>query len=439
MNPDATQTRTKRKNLNPEERAAAVAFLLRASTKLQAHVGTIKACAAKFGCSDDQISRLWQRAVQDIQAGRAVNYESGRRGKSGRKSRMTEEFHHDLNHAIELTPLENRTDLRTLAESLGIPKSTLHDYFRAGVFRCHTARAKPMLSDAQRADRVKFAAEFVFRDAEKRLSFNSMLDYVHLDEKWFYLKKVKQRFYLGEHEEVPHLTVKNKNYIVKVMFLAAVARPRWDADKERIWDGKIGIWPFTVYEPAERGSKNRPAGTLELKTFTVDRTVYRHALCRMVIPRIKAIWPSGKRVVLQHDNAKPHVPPGDPEVLAACTKDGWDMKVSPQPANSPDFNVLDLGFFASLQSLQHKQKAKTIEDLVNNVDDAFKNLHYSAIDKVFLTLQSVLHASMAVDGGNRYKIPHLAKQQLENSNGLLPLSFPCGERVYANATASKFV
>lgn len=144
------------------------------------------------------------------------------------------------------------------------------------------------------------------------------------------------------------------------MFLVAVARPRWDAYRHRVWDGKVGLWPFVVYEPAERSSKNCPVGTLELKTCTVDRDVYRQALCRIVIPRIKASWPFGKRVVLQHDNAKPHVDADDPEVLVACTEGGWKMSISPQPANSPDYNANDIGFFASLQSLQHKKKPKRL-------------------------------------------------------------------------------
>ncbi|CEG49534.1 uncharacterized protein PHALS_07292 [Plasmopara halstedii] len=63
----------------------------------------------------------------------------------------------------------------------------------------------------------------------------------------------------------------------------------------------------------------------------------------MVIPRIKAVWPSGKRVVLQQDNAKPHVTVDDPEVHSACSAGGWDMKLTAQPANSPDFNANDLG------------------------------------------------------------------------------------------------
>ncbi|OWZ21101.1 hypothetical protein PHMEG_0004394 [Phytophthora megakarya] len=50
---------------------------------------------------------------QDIRAGRPINYDSGRKGRRGRKSLLTEEFRHDLNHAIEFIPLEDRTDIRT--------------------------------------------------------------------------------------------------------------------------------------------------------------------------------------------------------------------------------------------------------------------------------------------------------------------------------------
>ncbi|ETP28374.1 hypothetical protein F442_22333, partial [Phytophthora nicotianae P10297] len=115
------------------------------------------------------------------------------------------------------------------------------------------------------------------------------VDCVHLDEKWFYLREEKQRFYLGEDEYVHHIPVKNNNLIIKVMLFAAVARPRSDAKRHCVRDGNIDLWLFVVHEPAERSSKNRPARTLELKTFTTDRDVYRRALCRMVIPCNKAV------------------------------------------------------------------------------------------------------------------------------------------------------
>ncbi|KAJ0391779.1 hypothetical protein P43SY_012138 [Pythium insidiosum] len=188
------------------------------------------------------------------------------------------------------------------------------------------------------------------------------------------------------------------------MFLVVVARPRWDAHKKQLWDGKIGVWPFVVYEPAQRSSKNRAKGTLELKTYTVDREIYRACLANSVIPEIKRRWPSGRRVRLQQDNAKPHVLADDEVIQAACSAGGWDMKVAPQPPNSPDFNVLDLGFFASLQTLlqtlQHRMPARNIEDLVNNADQAFRDLSFTSLDRVFMTLQTVLHAAMKTDGGN---------------------------------------
>ena len=55
-----------------------------------------------------------------------------------------------------------------------------------------------------------------------------MFDYVHIDEKWFYMTKVKKTYYLVVDEEPPERAVKSKNFIQKVMFMTAVARPCWD-------------------------------------------------------------------------------------------------------------------------------------------------------------------------------------------------------------------
>ncbi|ETV78384.1 hypothetical protein H257_07946 [Aphanomyces astaci] len=38
----------------------------------------------------------------------------------------------------------------------------------------------------------------------------------------------------------------------------AVGRPHYDHTKKRLFDGKIGIWPFVEIAPAQRSSKNRP-------------------------------------------------------------------------------------------------------------------------------------------------------------------------------------
>ena len=60
-----------------------------------------------------------------------------------------------------------------------------------------------------------------------------------------------------------------------------------------------------------------------------------------------------------------------------------------QPPNSTDFNVLDLGFFTWIQSLEQKKQTKNIDELINAVEDSFNELNLTKINDVFLTLQSV--------------------------------------------------
>jgi hypothetical protein len=140
----------------------------------------------------------------------------------------------------------------------------------------------------------------------------------------------------------------------------------------------------------------------------VDRDRYRDYLIKKLIPAIQAKWPRstyGKTVIMQQDNAKPHILPSDPPVLAAGARGGRDMTLQAQPANSPDMNVLDLGFFASIQALQQKKPARTTEQLVANVEAAFAELETDKLDRVFLTLQSVMEQTLLAGGSNQYKIP----------------------------------
>jgi hypothetical protein len=61
-----------------------------------------------------------------------------------------------------------------------------------------------------------------------KLHYASCYDEIHLDEKWFYMMPTKQKIYLVEGEEAPRRKTRHKGHIIKVMFLAAVARPRID-------------------------------------------------------------------------------------------------------------------------------------------------------------------------------------------------------------------
>jgi hypothetical protein len=104
--------------------------------------------------------------------------------------------------------------------------------------------------------------------------YDDFYQHVHADEKWFYISEQKMRIYLAPNEPVPLPVSQKKSDVMKVMFLAAIARPRYNDDDECAFDGKIRMWPFVERRAAQRDSGNRPRGTIETKPIGVTRRVY---------------------------------------------------------------------------------------------------------------------------------------------------------------------
>ncbi|KAH0675802.1 hypothetical protein KY285_023603 [Solanum tuberosum] len=115
------------------------------------------------------------------------------------------------------------------------------------------------------------------------------------------------------HGEQDNAFGNNKN-------VAAIARLRFDPEGNELFSGKIDIFPFVTIEPTKREGVNRAAGMLETKRITSD-------------------------------NARTHINYDDEEFRRAATEDGFDIRLMWQPPNSPDLNILDLGFFGAIQSL----------------------------------------------------------------------------------------
>ncbi|CAN0445670.1 unnamed protein product, partial [Discosporangium mesarthrocarpum] len=89
-----------------------------------------------------------------------------------------------------------------------------------------------------------------------------------------------------------------------------------------------------------------------LKPATINAERYKELMIDKVIPAIKARIPRppGHTIFVQQDGAKPHTGGGVMEAIQA--KAGDDIILETQPANSPDLNVNDLGFFNSIQQLK---------------------------------------------------------------------------------------
>ncbi|XP_074302960.1 uncharacterized protein LOC141637300 [Silene latifolia] len=200
-------------------------------------------------------------------------------------------------------------------------------------------------------------------------------------------------YYIGSNEAALYRSCKSKRYITKVMFLAYVSRPIYKDNGEGLFDGKLGIWPFTYEEPAKRRSKNIVAGTIVTKPIeSITKKVTKEALINLVIPAIKQKWPASasKEISIQQDNVKPHINEKDKDFPEAAISDGFNIKLTQQQANSPDLNILDLGFFRSIQSLQDEYPANTVEELVKNVIEAYEAETAGTLDNVWLSLQACM-------------------------------------------------
>ena len=277
-------------------------------------------------------------------------------------------------------------------------------------------RPSPLLSENHKKLRMDFVIKSISTSKNDKFSydFKSMENIVHLDEKWFFVDTVKKRFYHLD-DEIPYRTCQSRRHIHKVMFLCAVCKP---CDKGgQFYDGKIGLWPITKFHVAQRNTKNQRKGDLKEIPISVTKKVYANLLISKVIPAIKNYWPEKPgRVVIQHDNAKAHNVYDNEVLNRLLNEGGWDIRIIPQPPRSPDLNVLDLGFFNAIQSLQLKNMYQTTADLIQSVKTAFENLASAKLKSIFLVLQKVHEQIIIHYGGNNFKVPHLRNDRVLLAN-----------------------
>ena len=246
-----------------------------------------------------------------------------------------------------------------------------------------------------------------------------MEDLSHVDEKWFYLTKDGHRFIIAADEAEPYRHVQHKSFLMKIMFLCAVARPRYDTNKNAWFDGKIGIWPIGKWESAKQSLKKHAKGTPVWKNQCIMRDVYQEYLIQKLLPAIKQRWPTNiGRIRLQQDGAKSHILEDNKEFKEVVDKIGLNLTVYTQLPNSPDTNILNLGFFRAIQSFNDDYPANE-EELIKLVEKTYGEYPLHKLNHVWLTLQSCLNMIIENDGGNDYKILHMGKESMER-RGLLP-------------------
>ena len=145
--------------------------------------------------------------------------------------------------------LWKRHTQRKLAMSMGVLKTTVDCWIVGWTIRVHCNSLKPVLTEENKVARLLMALHF--RDPVDLTKYHDMLDQIHLDEKWFFFTQKKERYLLLPEEKTPKHCIKNKSHITKVMFLCAVAHPRFNPSANSWWDGKLGIWPIGDWELAK--------------------------------------------------------------------------------------------------------------------------------------------------------------------------------------------
>ena len=86
-----------------------------------------------------------------------------------------------------------------------------------------------------------------------------------------------------------------------------------------------------------------------------------------------------------------------------------------QPAQSPDLNVNDLGFFASLKSRAWGMNASSIDEL-ETIFQQYEEYHSATLERVWQNLFKVYNQTLRKMGDNDFSVEHTgvtARQKAE--------------------------
>ena len=84
---------------------------------------------------------------------------------------------------------------------------------------------------------------------------------------------------------------------------------------------------------------------------------------------------------------------------------GWLVELKTQPSQSPDLNVNDLGFFASLKSRVWRANASSVDEL-KSVFDLYEEYDGDTLERVWQSLFKVYNQTLRKLGDNDFRVEH---------------------------------
>ncbi|WVZ68920.1 LOW QUALITY PROTEIN: hypothetical protein U9M48_017795 [Paspalum notatum var. saurae] len=329
----------------------------------------------QFGVKLQTVQRIWRQGKKQLAQNIPVKVPNLKKCRSGRKPIPI-----DLE---KLNSSQKKMTIEDVSRELGISKSRIQRYLRKGLIRRHSSSIKPYLTEDNRKARLKWCIDMIEEGGLDAPKFKDLFDFVFIDEKWFYL-----------HQKSESTT----------------------------------CYPVKMNHTARAKTRTTSLGSCFCVLLLVQGLEMEYQLER-----------SGQEKMctsqFSYNIAPTHIKVDDPQFLEVAKQDGFDIRLICQPANSPDFNILDLGFFRAIQAIQYKKNAKTLNELIPVVQEAFLEYCPKRANRMFVTLQTVLKEAMKIKGGNKIKIPHMQKQRLERED-MLPLQIPCEPSLLAEAISS---
>jgi hypothetical protein len=294
-----TRKRTQGVDLDERERWAFVAMILQYEPPPKVMKKT-EICEL-FQITDRTGRRIMEEYRESIEKGEFVpDLSSDRLGNCGRSSDLTE----TLQKRLRKINKDTRGELTLRAFAAEYEKRhkepmalvTLSRYCDEMGFHKVRSYLKPSLTVEQKIWRL----EFILQKKDLGFRFKLELYVIHVDEKWFYLTQDKKSIRIHPDDEpYQYRRVQHKSHIGKIMFLSAIGVPH-RTDDDQVFDGKIGIWDFTIKAPALKNSKNRPKGTIITNPVSVNADEYfnKMVLDDGVLPTIRKNlpWLKGKKL-----------------------------------------------------------------------------------------------------------------------------------------------
>lgn len=139
------------------------------------------------------------------------------------------------------------------------------------------------------------------------------------------------------------------------------------------------MWPVGSFHPAHRSSVNQLTGAMEWHHKNVTSNVRQKSLLEKTVPAMMAKWLRGEwantaeMTRSQQDGAGSHMDPEDEEFNVNLVELGVSDKLLlfRQPADPPDTNMNDLGFFLAI-AVDHRKKSPKDSECMRTLHIVFK-------------------------------------------------------------------